>query len=85
MQDMARKLAALSALVLGAVLAGYEARTLMSDSHAQAVSKSNRVVNLGTILVTPQDAAPPLGRDGARYALRAGPRRANPGEQQHAI
>lgn len=84
MNHNARRLTTLAALTLGIAVAAYSLG-VMSRFHTQLAANSNRVVDLGTILVTPQDAAPPLGRDGARYALRAGPRRANPGEQRSAI
>lgn len=70
MNRKVRILTALVTLTVGIALAVYAGGTLLSRPRTGLAVESNRVVNLGTILVTPEDASPPLGRDGARYALR---------------
>ena len=80
MNHNARRLTTLTALTLGIAIAAYSLR-VMSNFHTQATADSGRVVDLGTIRVTPQDAFPPLGRDGVRYALRSERRRADAHDQ----
>jgi len=79
MNHNARRLTTLAALTLGIAVVTYSLR-VMSDLHTHAATESDRVVNLGTIQVTPEDASPPLNREGARYALRSG-RRADARDQ----
>lgn len=64
MNHHARRLISLTALTLGVAVAAYSLGQF-SKARLQPAVDSDRVVDLGTILVTPQDASPPL----ARYAM----------------
>lgn len=80
MNHNARRLTTLAALTLGIAIAAYSLGVL-SDFRPQPAVNSHRVVDLGTILVTPEDASPPLARDGARYAMSGKRQRLNPRER----
>ncbi|HET7175170.1 MAG TPA: hypothetical protein VFK21_04100 [Gammaproteobacteria bacterium] len=68
MNHHTRRLTTLAALTLGVAVAAYSL-SQFPETRLQTVADPERVVDLGTILVTPEDAPPRLGHDGARYAM----------------
>jgi len=72
MNHKTRKITTLAAVALGIVLVCY-AGTLMSDIHAWRAPASDRVVDLGTIVVTPRDTPERAARDARRYAMHTRP------------
>lgn len=72
MNRKARKTIATVTLLLILGLAGY-AGALVTSAHDRTVARSNRVIDLGTIMVTPEDALPGGAARAHRYAARTQP------------
>ena len=71
MNRRARKLFAFAALTLGVAIAGY-ALVRRSGFDNQTAMRTNEVINLRPIVVTPKNAYPGINPE-ARYALRTDP------------